>query len=341
MMQKYIFFFTITILLYTPLSKNNILSDFAIALQDLSITAQGTSNISPVFKKEEYQWFFKMMPEEFHVQLEQKLKEKPEWADIDTENINESMRAQLGFFLINQLMENYKKYFMFFYNPWNLNVIFISNLLQGKRKDKNEAKELGFDYFMSLVRNLSYHNLSEDYRKEIENTELPNAKQKLIGLYKIHLMPREHEILKMTKILIESIIKDTELQSLISDFKLVNSYLQESKDKLGNLLPLMVIYPSKGQENAQKLVNKLVLLFKDIQGSGNVPRYSTSVKEHKNLISYAQADADYKNNYLEKLDHYFDKSTNYALYRPDFLTITDYSQPYIPSANIKNPYLLQ
>ncbi len=53
----------------------------------------------------------------------------------------------------------------------------------------------------------------------------------------------------------------------------------------------MVIYPAFGKAQAQKALDKLYLLFRDIKGSGIRPRFSAQVND---LIWIVQGDSLYK-----------------------------------------------
>ena len=137
-------------------------------------------------------------------------------------------------------------------------------------------------------------------------------RKRLVQYYKIHLMSKTgQEDIILWKFL-KAALNDPELPTLINEFK-VQADLDRKHDKEGLVLPTMVIYPAEGQENVQKLIYKLCEIFKGDGGSGITPRFNTPLSS---LIYYAQADADFKN--AETRNDFFDASTNYALYKPDF-----------------------
>lgn len=166
----------------------------------------------------------------------------------------------------------------------------------------------------------------------------------LVGFYKIHLMPQEEEILHAVERLIEVLKKDPELRRRMEALKVQAALWGEDKMPFKNsenireeqYRPAIVIYPSWGKENVQKLLDALLVIFKDFKGSGNTPRFNIKVND---LIFYAQGDGDYKMDPVMR-QKYFDSRTNYALYRPDFQKVmADLKKPYI--GKDENPYALK
>lgn len=165
----------------------------------------------------------------------------------------------------------------------------------------------------------------------------------LVGFYKIHLMPQEEEILHVVERLIETLKKDSELRKLIEAFKVQAALWGGDKMQFKNseslpeyqYRPAIVIYPSWGKEKVQKLLDALLVIFKNVKGSGNTPRFNIKVND---LVFYAQGDGDYKMDPIIR-QKYFDSRTNYALYRSDFHKVmTDLKKPY--SGKDENPYAL-
>lgn len=160
-----------------------------------------------------------------------------------------------------------------------------------------------------------YHSrknaISEAERKKLEND--------LVGNYKIHLMPQtDEQALDMVNQIIAATNDDIKLQNSIAGIKLPASYEKvkklQSKESPGKpeVMPVIVIYPATGQDNAQYVLDKIYQLFKDAPGLDQTPRFNEKVTD---LIYYAQGDGDYKK---EPWLQYFDASKNYIFYRPDF-----------------------
>jgi hypothetical protein len=146
--------------------------------------------------------------------------------------------------------------------------------------------------------------------------------QALTGFYKIHIMPEEEDILHVVSRIFEGLKQDKELQTLIKSLKIqsalwISNVLNIEPSKSypeKQYSAAIILYPSWGQDNAQKLLDKLMLLLKDFKGSNHLPRYNLKVND---LLFYAQGDGDTKmdSGLREK---YFDPTTNYALYNADF-----------------------
>jgi hypothetical protein len=121
--------------------------------------------------------------------------------------------------------------------------------------------------------------------------EGPDVLEKLVQEYKIHLMPRGQMVAFLAH-LMEIIHGNRELLQLIYMFKLRltfddNMIASESKRK-----PKIVIYPEKGKESAQQMLNRLYVFLKDLPGLDVSPRYNCKVTS---LIYVAQGNGDDKN----------------------------------------------
>lgn len=153
--------------------------------------------------------------------------------------------------------------------------------------------------------------------------------QALVGYYKIHIMPHDEDVLKVVERIIQALKDDKDMQKLIDGLKIYgllssNNKLTLTTSKLfpaEQYWPAIVIYPSWGQENVQKLLGILIVVLKDFKGSDHLPRYNLKVND---LIFYAQGDADHKMDDTLR-ETYFDGSSNYALYKDD---ITGKKQDY-------------
>ena len=152
--------------------------------------------------------------------------------------------------------------------------------------------------------------------QNVVGIEKKKLKEKLAGHYQIQLMPQEKEIFKVAHLLIQALQDDQEMRPLINTFKVRRDLKLKMFDskKFEQFYPLIVIYPAKGQDNAQKLLNRLAMIFKDVKGIDKMPRFNIKVND---LIYYAQGDGDAKKQ--PELKQYFDKKNNLALYRQDFI----------------------
>ena len=170
-------------------------------------------------------------------------------------------------------------------------VFFAKNLLKGIQSNMN-AREYN---------TIAMHPTND--LAEIEHKK--KALNELVGVYKIHLMPKG-SLTDIILTLIEGLQKDTELRKLIYKFKVrPNPDLNFN----GNMLAAVIIYPAQGKENAQKALDKIYALFKNVPGTGIAPRYNARVND---LIWVAQGDGDFKDVQYAPL---YEKNRVY--YRPD------------------------
>lgn len=130
--------------------------------------------------------------------------------------------------------------------------------------------------------------------------------------YKIHLMPKTEDMPLILVRLLEEIKKNASFASSLDTFKIKTAF-EKQVDSQGNVMPLVVIYPKSGKQNAQVALNTLYNLFKDVHGLDKVPRYNQKITD---LIYYAQGDADYKNK--AELKDYFEQP-GMIHYKSDFV----------------------
>lgn len=130
--------------------------------------------------------------------------------------------------------------------------------------------------------------------------------------YKIHLMPKSEDMPLILVRLLEEIKKNASFASSLDTFKIKTAF-ERQVDSQGNVMPLVVIYPKSGKQNAQVALNTIYNLFKDMHGLDKVPRYNQKVTD---LIYYAQGDADYKNK--AELKDYFEQP-GMIHYKSDFV----------------------
>ena len=225
---------------------------------------------------------------------------------------------------------------------WQFKSKFLKGIRGSQQLGTMTKEQLcNFDHFFSL---------SDDaYNLYLQTHAINplNRRKEAVGFYKIHLMPKKQDVLIILNLIMQSLEENIEFQNLIYKFKVTPSF-EELDDAYGEKLPIIVIYPAWGQENVQKLVNKLCILFRNFTGLGKEPRYNTEIKNSNGLIFYAQADAMDKNKHRAELNQFFDGSTNFALYRPDFEDIAyiakedvvAWAEPYIHFINNQNPYAL-
>ena len=138
--------------------------------------------------------------------------------------------------------------------------------------------------------------------------QLKDEAKILTGQYKIHLMPKnEEDILIIIENLLDSLKKNTDFANSVSSLKFrVGVNFSGSKEEIAKrlsnppskrnpegtgILPIIVIYPADGQNNAQTVLDYVYKLFKNIPGIGITPRFNEKITS---LIYYAQGDADYK-----------------------------------------------
>jgi len=168
-----------------------------------------------------------------------------------------------------------------------------------------------------LLSQLARKNIKKDQQDRLDKDD--KLKKTLVGHYKIHLMPKEKDLIPVFQTLIDALKNDDELCSLIYKFKIAPLYNVKKgepyviRNKLGDVMPLIVIYAAEGQDKVQLLLDKLIKIFKDFEGQDIAPRFNLKVND---LIFYAQGDGDYKK---EPWLEYFDKDKNYALYTEDFV----------------------
>ncbi|GEM_PF-5800300 len=143
------------------------------------------------------------------------------------------------------------------------------------------------DYLKNFV--YGHHDDDSAFRREYA--------QNMVKNYKIHLMPTKEAIFYTLEKLISALHNNTELADSVKIIKI--HALNDHLDHKGNLLPTIVVYPRAGKEHAQKVLNILYALFKDVEGLNKTPRFNRKITS---LIYYAQGDSDYKIKALEGED---------------------------------------
>ncbi len=154
-----------------------------------------------------------------------------------------------------------------------------------------------------------------DYSYTDKEDKKRTLAKKLVGEYKIHLMPKnENDLYEIVKMLASQLKENQEFANKLLGFKFkynldfdkpIEQQLTNSKNEA---MPIVVIYPRWDKQNAQFVLDSVYNLFKDMPGLGIKPRYNEKIN---NLIYYAQGAGDHKSDYLAqyyKPDRHFYKS---------------------------------
>lgn len=153
----------------------------------------------------------------------------------------------------------------------------------------------GYIFFNNITKN--FDELFNDKYIKVEDYPLispeENDRKKLVMNYKIHLMSQDK---KQTFSIVNTLLnklKNTKetLYNLIGIFKVAKKLNKPYDTEF--YFPNIVIYPISGKDNAQKVLNEIYKIFKDIEGNNLTPRFNKKVTS---LIYYAQGDGDYKPN---------------------------------------------
>ncbi len=180
----------------------------------------------------------------------------------------------------------------------------------------------------------SYYNAPAGTPEE----RLKKIKEDLVGLYKIHLMPKDaNDFMIILEQFLKALGTNPALQKAVNTLKVRSDFDFEEnpqilKEKLtkeyGNEVPpIMVIAPSLGKENAQLVLDAVYNLFKDIKGLDLTPRFNEKITD---LIYYAQGNGDDK---IARPEYFTDDK---ILYKPDFVSEKN-PQDY----HLRNPANLQ
>jgi len=159
-----------------------------------------------------------------------------------------------------------------------------------------------------LVKDASY--LSPEYTlgPEYSPESWPIFK-KLVLRYKIHLMPKDEDIVDVVLRLCTLIKKYPALQQGISDLKII-PVLEGNMLPEWQKLPKIVVYVDTGKANAQNVLDIIYNEFKGMHGLKRSPRYNEKVTD---LIYFAQGNGDDKgdnkpNDCFEQPDRVYYKS---------------------------------
>ncbi len=135
--------------------------------------------------------------------------------------------------------------------------------------------------------------------------------KQLVKEYKIHLMPKDEDLYKVSKMLVEEIQTNNLLQDLIGGLKIkaiTSQYEQLQKEEAIKKmimeemksdwrvtdyynLPRIVIYVGGGRESAQCVLNEIYRIFKNVEGMNRGPGFNQKVTS---LIYFSQGNREDK-----------------------------------------------
>lgn len=190
--------------------------------------------------------------------------------------------------------------------------------------NKKNALAYGYsavgDYFGIFVYQISGYNFF--YSKKLmqgQRVEPPNVykqpwqeadRLQAVGNYKIHLMPKTQDIPIILSRLLEELENNKALASAVKVVKVLYN-TDDLYDRNKNILPIIVVYPAQGKQNAQKVLDVFRDLFKDREGLNVTPRYNQQVTD---LIYFAQGDGDMKMSHPD-----FFEQPEMIYYKSDFV----------------------
>ncbi|PKN03218.1 hypothetical protein CVU75_03355 [Candidatus Dependentiae bacterium HGW-Dependentiae-1] len=123
-----------------------------------------------------------------------------------------------------------------------------------------------------------------------------HAREILVNMYKVHLMPRDEDLFAITDRLFQALKENPDISAAIPLLKYM-ALKEADLQKSG--VPKIVIYITQGKEAAQKVVNFIHTLFKDTHGCGLAPAYNEKISD---LIFVTQGDRDRKNEIKNRKD---------------------------------------
>lgn len=213
-------------------------------------------------------------------------------------------------------------------NQWRtlLYIMGLSKNIEAKQKQFG-----GCQWFAeaSLPDKNSSENSFFAARKSLKLKDMIEGKQELredmVKQYKMHLMPKKENMFDSMFTLLYALKRTPKLPKLINRFKcqinLDESLDDKSYDPNKEVFPRIIIYAADGQDNAQKLLTKLMEIFKGEKGLGIPPRFNAIVGEDGKIF-YGHGDGDVKIDTKGK-EHFAPWLVHY---KADFTgTVRDYS----------------
>ncbi|MCX6765168.1 MAG: hypothetical protein NT148_01365 [Candidatus Nealsonbacteria bacterium] len=179
------------------------------------------------------------------------------------------------------------------------------NPMTGPFKDEAEFAAA----YQKAARNINPYGENEASKEDIEL---------LAEMYKIHLMPKEEFTPFILRKVIKEIEDDPELKDLICEIKVTQG--EDVRKNGGEGLPVIVIYPKLGKENAQKVLDKIykcVGKYSDL-AVGDEPRFNRKIND---MVFYAQGEGGTKKRYKEGLAEMSGKEAadEGGIFEPDYV----------------------
>jgi len=160
------------------------------------------------------------------------------------------------------------------------------------------------------------HNAQDHTSRRIRN-----MKAQLAGEYKIHLMPADaQEMQDSLEELINLLKTNSDFQNSMFRMKFhagitkqmtSDQILKVLTDARGNIAPLMVLYPARGKEHAQNMLNLMQATLSDKKGLDQTPRFNHKFSD---FLFVSQGEGSEKGG---NFDCYF-QSPERVYYRSDF-----------------------
>lgn len=177
--------------------------------------------------------------------------------------------------------------------------------------------------------------LKKSYVPQDKEGSAKLLKQAVKG-YKIHLMPKDEDLFRVSKMVVQELETNPLLQELVGNIKIkaitteyeklkkekaIREMTEEQKKDWRETdyydLPRIIIYVRGGREAAQKALNEIYRIFKNVEGMNRGPGFNQRVTS---LIYFAQGNREDKTRYYWQL---FEPRLIY--YRADVTgTVEDY-----------------
>ncbi len=154
-----------------------------------------------------------------------------------------------------------------------------------------------------------YKNNEAECQKNLKMS-CQEAKERLVGLYKLHLMPKPDDFNTVVLMFLEELQKNPKLQELVQLFKIrIDPDYKNIKDP-ALIMPKIVLYAAEGKDKVQELLNIIADIYKKREGANISPRFNEQITS---LIYYTQGDGTDKK---ESTQQYFEPGFRH--YKKDF-----------------------
>ena len=135
---------------------------------------------------------------------------------------------------------------------------------------------------------LRFSSLLAEYAFKQDKSSLESA----VKQYKIHLMPKDEDLERVTQQLFNAIASEPELKNSVETFKIkVLLESDHSWDHQRSENPPKIVIYTYGQAEAQKVLNNIYKIFGNQQGLDRAPNFNEKVTS---LIYFAQGNRDDK-----------------------------------------------